>query len=359
METENTEKQRHSLFFPLLLIAIGAVFFLNTMGILKESPWELFLRMWPLLFIAGGLDSLYKREGFVGPVFFIGLGLLFLLGNLGMLQVSPWNMLIRLWPVFLIVWGLDLLIGKNSVASAVIGVFIGLALLAGIVWLAVASPLQSHVMIDRTVSYELGTTQQLEASVQAISGEMQIGKETDSTRLIGGQLQLGQNEELVDILTEEEGKSVLTLESTGSKVYPVMPFGPTDTMLWHVTFNPQVLLDLDSQLIVGKQQVDLRDMMLSGLDVETVVGKAEVVLPANGNFEGELSVVIGELVIIVPRGTALEIETDTAITAITKPDAFTKTDDLIRSPEAEGATELIRLVVNQPIGSLVIRYAGE
>lgn len=357
METENTEKQRHSLFFPLLLIAVGVVFFLNTMGFLKESPWELFLRMWPVLFIAGGLDSLYKREGFVGPGFFIGLGVLFLLGNLGFLSVSPWNMLIRLWPVFLIVWGLDLLIGKKSVASAVIGVFLGLALLAGIVWLAVGSPFEGHEPVDRTVSYELGTTQELEASIQAISGEMQIRKEPDSTRLIGGQLQLGQNEELVDILTEEEGKSVLTLESTGSKVYPVMPFGPVDTMLWDVTFNPAVKLDLDSQLIVGKQQVDLRDMTLTGLDVETVVGRAEVVLPAAGNFEGELSVVMGELVIIVPRGTALEIQTDTAITTISKPDDYLRSDDLIRSPEAEGATEVIRLTVKQPIGSLVIRYA--
>ena len=61
------ERRRpHSLFFPLLLIAVGIVMLLNALNMIQGSTLDILLRLWPLLFIAGGLDSLYRREGAVG-----------------------------------------------------------------------------------------------------------------------------------------------------------------------------------------------------------------------------------------------------------------------------------------------------
>ena len=50
-------KARRSIFWALLLISIGVVFLLNTLGYIPGNGWELFLKLWPLIFIIGGLDK--------------------------------------------------------------------------------------------------------------------------------------------------------------------------------------------------------------------------------------------------------------------------------------------------------------
>ena len=112
------EKRRpHSLFFPLLLIAVGVVMLLNTAHMIQGSTLDTLLRLWPLIFIVGGRDSLYRREGAVGAVLAIGIGTIFLLGNFGYLPASGWMLLLRYWPVLLIAGGLDILIGRRSLAN--------------------------------------------------------------------------------------------------------------------------------------------------------------------------------------------------------------------------------------------------
>ena len=47
-----------------------------------------------------------RHGGLVGPAILIGLGVVFLLNNLGMLDWGIWNILLRLWPLLLIAIGL-------------------------------------------------------------------------------------------------------------------------------------------------------------------------------------------------------------------------------------------------------------
>ena len=52
-----------------------------------------------------------RRGGLIGPLILIGLGVVFLLNNLGILDWSIWEILLRLWPVLLVAAGLDLILG--------------------------------------------------------------------------------------------------------------------------------------------------------------------------------------------------------------------------------------------------------
>jgi len=46
------------MFIGILLIIVGSVFFLKTLGILTQDAWNL---VWPLALIAFGLYLLYKN----------------------------------------------------------------------------------------------------------------------------------------------------------------------------------------------------------------------------------------------------------------------------------------------------------
>ncbi len=69
-----------------------------------------------------------------GAFILILLGILFLLSNFGVLPWSVWEIIGRFWPVALILFGLEILIGGTVLGNIIFGV-IGLLFFAGIVLL--------------------------------------------------------------------------------------------------------------------------------------------------------------------------------------------------------------------------------
>ncbi len=86
------------------------------------------------------MERPYRRRSFLGPILLIAFGVIFLLNNLGVLNWNVWATLIRLWPVLLIGFGLDLLIGRRSVVGSVIVVLLVLIVVAVAVWGFTAQP---------------------------------------------------------------------------------------------------------------------------------------------------------------------------------------------------------------------------
>ena len=74
-----------------------------------------------LVLIAAGLDGFWRGEGYAGATVVTGLGVIFLLGNLGIMALTAWNLLLRLWPVLLIAFGLDMALGHDRPWAAAAG----------------------------------------------------------------------------------------------------------------------------------------------------------------------------------------------------------------------------------------------
>lgn len=126
-----------SIFLPLLFITVGVFMLLSTFKVIEGSGVDLAVRLWPLILILGGVDHLYRREGFVGAVVFIGLGVVLLGDNLGTLTVDAWDLMLRLWPIILVAVGIDLLLRQRTLWITVLGTLLGLALIAAIVWFVI------------------------------------------------------------------------------------------------------------------------------------------------------------------------------------------------------------------------------
>jgi hypothetical protein len=77
------------------------------------------------------MSSRYYRPGLVGPVLLIGLGILFLLENLGLLAWNIWEVAFRLWPLLFIAWGLELMLGRRSAWGAAVAFILILLILVG------------------------------------------------------------------------------------------------------------------------------------------------------------------------------------------------------------------------------------
>jgi hypothetical protein len=352
------EKQhRNSIFGPLLLIVIGGLLLMNTLGALQGSLWGVFYRAWPVLLIIGGLDGLYKRENYVGPVVIIGIGTLILLANLGYLGLGSWQMISRLWPIILVAFGLDLLLGRRSILSTIVGIALGLALIAGIIWLVVLSPQGGQVFDTHEIIEPLQGADSAEVDIEAVAGSLNLSGGASPVNLADGKVIALRGETLTRSYQVQDGRGSLKIQTKGSSGVPGPEIGSGSAANWLLKLNPKVPIDLSTSLVFGEQNLDLSKINVDNLKSETVFGKTELILAKDSQFEGEVSVVFGEMVVSVPADADIRIQADTALTSLTWPQGFRKEGDWILSPKADKNGSGMMLKLEQPFGSVRIQYA--
>ncbi|HMD88380.1 MAG TPA: DUF5668 domain-containing protein [Anaerolineaceae bacterium] len=351
----NQQTRRLGIFFPLLLIAIGVFFLLNNFGIVQSTSWNLILWLWPVLLIIGGLDSLYRGEGIVGPIFSAGMGVIFLLSNLGYLGWSTLDIIIRFWPVLLLAWGFDLIVGRRGVWSVVAGTVLGLALVAGVA-LASQTVFSPQNLRAQTISQPLQQANQADVDISEIFGNLSISaSNADTANLLQGNLSLSNSANIKSSYSVQDGKGIYHIWDEGNYSYPV--YTPSVQTGWNIMLNPQVPVALSDHLVIGNQQINLTGINLKSLDSGLVIGKSSLTLAAGAALQGKISGVIGETDIFVPRGTPLRLQYSGAITAVNFPSDYQRTGNLITSPPPqESNTAEIDLTIEQTMGVVNVQY---
>jgi len=327
-------RRRGSVFGPLLLIAIGVVFLLKNVGLIRGDIWQTALNLWPVLLIVFGLDGIYRGEGLVGGVFLIGLGTVFTLANLGYLAIPVWQLIFRLWPVLLIAVGLDLVLGKRSIWASIAGLVLVLAILAG-------------ALVVLGVRVELS-----QATVAPAAGDLRLSAMDNPEQLLMGRIASSRIRHVAQDYSERGGRANLVLRETGTGFYPL---SAKETWMWDVSVTTAVPLVLDLNLGAGNIQADLAALQLEGLNVDLGVGRIELVVPQRGSFAAQVEAAIGQIVVYIPQGTAVKINTDTVFVALDMPDSYQQQNGAYTSPEFDDRAEHIELNLGLVFGSIVVK----
>src|SRR5512146_668662 len=272
MTVENKEKQenrvvrrRHfSIFWPVLLISIGVLLFLNNVGVIQGSGWDLVVSLWPVLLIVGGLDGLFRREGMVGAVVLIGLGTLFLLSNLGYLSLSAWEIVIRFWPVFLVALGIDIILGRRRRWVPVVGAIVGLLLVAGIAFLIVGAPGVANVR-SQQVSFPLNDLSQANGSISIPVGRLDLSGGAATGSLLQGDAKLGA---LGKVSQNTVGNSFFL----NADALTINPINVGDSDHWQLHLNPAVAYHLTVNMAVGEENIDLTGLSVNQVNLKIAVG---------------------------------------------------------------------------------------
>ena len=352
LESRDERRHRPSFLFPLLLIALGVIFLLRNAGVLTGDVWNTLLRLWPLVLIGIGLDNLWQRQGIVGSVFWIGLGIVLLLANLDLLRLNVFQVLLSLWPILLIAIGLDIVIGRRSIWGAVVGLILLAAIIAGAVWLIGSEAGVAAVPIQE-ISEPLQGASQAVVELRPSVGMLQVSSMMTGDSLVNGTLRSGQGERVEREASLDGTTARFSLVSEGNTV--IYPVWRDSSWIWDLLLNPNVPIELLAGMGVGEINLDLSDLQITRLEGNQGVGRIRIVLPAAGNFRGSLSSGIGETVIIVPPGTQVRIQSDTGIAVTNVPDNYNRQDNIYTSPGYETGNEAIDLVVNQAIGRVLVR----
>jgi predicted membrane protein len=347
-------RRRPSIFWPLILITLGVIFLLNNVGVIQGTVWDTILRLWPLLFIAIGLDGVYRGEGLVGSTFMIGIGAVFLLANLGYLTLNVWRLIITLWPLLLVAFGFDILIGRRSLVASLIGLVAILAILAGALWVLGVRVDRGQQLAGQEISQPIDGAERARIILDPAVGNLHVQSLSGSDALITGTVSSGRGVGIEQNLSRNDGEATYTLSGFGATT--VSPLDG-DAWDWELSLTSQIPLSLKVSLGAGASDIDLTNLELDGLEVSMGVGQTKVTLPDEGLIQGKVDGAIGQTLVYVPEGVGLRLISDTGIATVSVPTGYTRNEDVYTSPNYNSAESSVELNVSQAIGVISVAPA--
>lgn len=344
-------RHHHSVFWPILLISAGIIFLLSNIGVLGSGIGELFSTYWPLIFVAAGLDGIFRREGWVGAILLIGLGTVLILANLGYLAWDSLKILLKLWPIFLIAWGFDLIFKGRPAWASIFGVLLAVILVGGILWLGFTQTGRvtgSPMTIEEILP---DGAKQADINLDIPAGSVSIGAGSEGGLLASGDIMLPKGLSLVP-KSESSGSLVtFTLKTEGSTMVPFVSPGLEPD--WNLKLNSILPMDLNINLAAGEQMLDLRGTHVQELDINTAVGRSIIILP-DQKLTGVIKGAVGVITIKVPKDAAVLIKNEGGLSPSFLPAGYIRSGQQIVSPTLGSGKPTITLTVGQAVGFIRI-----
>lgn len=301
------------------------------------------------------MQSRHHRGGLVGPVLLIGLGLLLLAQNLGLVGGDIWLNLLRMWPVILVAAGIDLLIPRRSALGTFVSLVLVVAVFVGGFWLSGARFDSARPGDTVSVSVPLGDATQAKVTFSPPVAALDLRALTTKGALLDGTVpKAGYGR--VDATSSMSGTTAI-VDVTASGTFIMPAIGPRDET-WRFGLSTAVPIELRIASGMGVVQADLTGVQVDALEVEIGLGRSVITLPAGGDFRGHVSGAIGETVVIIPEGAAVHITMTTGLGGVETPDGsrpFDLGDNEYTSPGFGAAQDRIELEIEQAIGMIVVR----
>ncbi len=297
-----------------------------------------------------------RRVSLVGPVILIGLGVVFLLNNMGLLAWSVWEVIFRLWPILLVALGLEIILSRLSAWGSLLALVLTVAILAGALWLIGPDLGTGQVVAGEEVRQALGGATRAEVVIEPGIGALYIEALPESANLVEGAIRVGRGQRARQNFAVVGKTATFTLRAEGGTFGPFI--GWNDQRGWELGLAPEVPLGLEVNLGVGLADIDLTGLTVSNLEVSMGVGQTTVILPDEGRFQAKIEGAIGETVVVIPAGLAARIRVDTGLAVSDLPDGYQQRDDVYTSPGYASADDRVDLEVSQAIGKVTIRQSG-
>jgi hypothetical protein len=346
------ERRPRSIFFPLVLIVLGVVFLMRNTGVITGDVWDTLLRLWPLVLVAIGFDSLIQKQGLVGSIFWISLGVVLLMANLGILALNVWTVILNLWPLLLIAIGFDLIIGRRSrIASLVALAFLLLILVAALWFLAGGYVIVGQPAVQ-AVGEPLGAASQGQVSLKPAVGLLQVSALDSGDDFYRGSVSAGPTGSLLHDFRLQNGTAYLNIHTERAGIFSV---AGQDRWTWDIQFSPQIPIVFDVDMAVGEANLDLTGLDVPDLEVNLGVGRVVLSGPGEGPMDATISAGIGETIIVVPAGAPVRVQFDSAISTADFPAGYRQDGSVYTSPSYDTSTgSAINIYVSQAIGRLKV-----
>ncbi len=305
-----------------------------------------------------------RYQSLFWPMILIGIGTSWLLYNIGIFTGANIAVALQLWPVLLIVIGLDIIFGRKSPSrGATIGLaFVGLML--AIMYIGPSMGLGAGAERTLTnIEVHRDGTEALSLEIEAGMESVTINPLIDSNNLVEADIwHFGE----LDMDTfDGEGKKFVQIRQNEFAFNFGLDLGNDENSGWAINVNPVAPLSLDFEGGVGHIEMNLEAFNLSDLNLDMGVGSLYITLPTpQQSYDVDISGGIGEVKLDIPDDVDIKVVVSTGIGSTDLPtnlfqvegeDEFIGEDGTWQTEGFEQAENRITIYFDGGIGSLDIR----
>jgi hypothetical protein len=243
------------------------------------------------------------------PILLITVGLVWFLGNINVIPNFNPLSLLNLWPLLLIALGLDLIIGRRS---PLFGLLIGLATVAAAVAILIAAPnlgfnlgmTDTNQYLTERFTEPVGNATSATIEIHASSQPTNIRALNDSANLFEGEIGHAGK---VSFEASGDTQKRISLRHTSGINIGFMNFPPSN-LRWDIGLNPKVPLALTYDGSSGSSDLDLSGLQLESLAIDGSSGSYTITLPFSSkaysvNYKGAS----GSMSMALPEDTSLTV----------------------------------------------------
>jgi hypothetical protein len=296
----------------------------------------------------------HRRPSLFWPIILIGVGAILLLSNLNIITGNPWAIVWRLLPVLLIAMGLDILVGHRSGVGSIVGGLLGLAVIGLVLWVLIAKPALPGLTFSGNLQTQhiqapLNNAQTAKVSISFATGTNDLKALIDSPNLIEGDLSFYGT---IDFTPSTDGSTanIRLSESGGSFGFPFMSDSGEK---WSIGLNTKVTYDLDLNMGVGTSTIDLSKLTLTNAKLSVGVGQVEVRLPSTGKFNFKIDGGVGTLKIRLPSRLGVHIDLDSGLGSFNAGSRLRSIGNNVYETDGfSSASDQITLKIDAGVGSI-------
>lgn len=306
------------------------------------------------------------RSSFVWPILFIGAGVYFLLVNLGYISPLSWAILVRFWPVLLIVIGLDILFGRRSLAGGLASSLLALLLVGGLIWVLMQNPERfksvewmqflNPTMKTEKIDVPLESIKDAEISLDLGSGVQTINAlpATSASMLEGKIDYYGMLNYTVEGSGEHRSISLSTRNTPDD--WFILNWQPIN---WRISLHPDVVYSLYVDTGSGRNKFDLSALKIKELHLGSGSGRIYMNLPA-GDYYAKLDIGSGQTEIHFPAHVAAQVRLDQGSGRFRAPDfklieGEKDEDGVWETPAYASASQRIEMDIDQGSGDILLK----
>jgi hypothetical protein len=272
-----------------------------------------------------------RSTGF--PLLLIALGIVFLLANAGYVDSSIWTRLLSLWPLALVLFGIDLLLRGRSTA------------LVAVLEIAVITVAIVAVITSSTAILPIGTNRTAVGRLDARSLSLVVNYGAGNLTLHGGAT------DLVQVASTRQDVTVRDVRHSGTAasvtIGPANEFSFGPDRSWDIAVPSDMGVALSTSLGAGDFELDLRDVQLSSATISNGASDLTLML---GRPHGDVPVTISSgassLTISVDSGVAYRVRTTGGLISV---------DGLQQTASYDTAADRFTIVFSGGMSSVTIR----
>jgi hypothetical protein len=259
------------------------------------------------------------RSNFFWGTLIVIVGGLFLLQNLGILNVNIWNLL---WPFFLIALGAWIILGRFFPNRAAI----------------------DHAVIS------LDGARKALVTVQHGAGRLTIRPGDSSVNLIEGDF--GGGLEAVERMVGEIKEVTMKPRIEGL----IFPWGPDQALHWDFSLAPNIPLELKLETGANDAYADLTSLLVERLSLKSGASSTHILLPANaGQTWVNIETGVTSVHLTIPPQVAGRIHYSGGLSSIQIDSGrFPKSGNSYQSPDFDTASNKVDIKIDTGIGSVII-----